>query len=127
MTATATNWGPPVVLSGSDVGGVKRRIVSALGPTTYSSGGNEFDCSADATDGFGNAFDAFNVVHSVKLIGIAPGTAASASTYQSTWIPATAYAAATGKLKVDDLLQATPAENAASLAALVFLFEVIGR
>ncbi len=127
MTATATNWGPPVVLSGSDVGGVKRRIVSALGPNTYSSGGNEFDCSADATDGFGVAFDAFNVVHSIKLISVGPGTAASASTYAMTYIPATAYAAATGKIKVDDLLQATPAENAASLAALTFVFEVIGR
>ncbi len=127
MTATATNWGPPVVININDAGGIKTRIVSALGPTTYSSGGNEFDCSSDATDGFGNVADAFTVVHSIECIGVAAGTAASASTYKFLYIPAASYAAATGKLKVDDVLQATPAENGASLAALTFLFRVTGR
>jgi hypothetical protein len=120
---TATNWGIVSVLAGDD-GGLKTRIVSALGPATYSSGGNEIDLSSDATDGLSNAYDMFAVVYGVEIIGV--GTAAS-NKYHATYVPAASYAAATGKIRLVDVEQATPAEPSGDLSTVAFTLRVTGR
>ena len=128
MAVTATNFGLPTVLAESNAGGVKKRLVSRPGPVSYSAGGAEFDCSSSAIDGFGNEYDGFTVVYGVTLVGLAPSATASNTTYKATYLPAAAYAAATGLVKLDHLLQATPAENAtADLSLVLFLFEITGR
>ncbi len=129
MAATTTNFGPHTVIGEDNSGGLKRRIVTSPGPASYTTGGGEFDCSSNTTDGMGTQYDALTVVYSIKVIGLAPAGTASNSKYKSTYLPATAYAAATGLLKLEDMIQATPAEATSSgdLSAIVFLIEVVGR
>jgi hypothetical protein len=116
------NFAAPTVLAAADVGGLKVRIISTTGPASYDAGGSELDLS-DSSDGFGNKFDAFSVVYSVQLGGIA----AASSKYQCVFVPGSSGAAATGKIKIHDSSQAADAEASGDLSAVTFYFLVTGR
>lgn len=123
--ATATNFSAITVLAEANVG-CKVRVVSALGPASYSTGGNEIDLSTDSTDGLGNFYDAFAVVYCVIPCG---SGAAADSKYDLRFLPAASGAAATGKVKVNDQSAAADAEVTAAvdLSAVTFYFLIVGR
>jgi hypothetical protein len=126
MAATSTNFGPPVVKQAADIGGLKIRIVSCVGPASYTTNGGEIDLSNDATDGLGNNFDRFTEVYCVNQCAI--GAHGNAK-YSVRYVPAASGAAATGTLKVLDQSAASDAEvsNATDLSSVTFYFLVIGR
>lgn len=121
--ATAGNFSALTVLGESN-NGLKTRVISCLGPATYSAGGSELDLSTDSTDGLGNYYDAMSVVYSVVLCGVG---AAASSKYQCAFIPGSSGAAATGKVKIHDTSQAADAEASGDLSSLTFYFMVTGR
>jgi hypothetical protein len=95
----------------------RRAIVTAACPASYDAGGSTIDLSAVTGGGFTKVFGA-------KLIGQA--TAAS-DRYQPTFIPAAAYAAATGKLKIRDINSTdAAAEASGDLSAVTLVLEVVG-
>lgn len=109
----------PTLISANDVGHQKRRIMSIVGSASYDVGGSIVDLST-ATLG---TYEGFSKVHGITQVG---GTAAAAGAYKLMFVPAAAYAAATAKIYVTLVEQATPAEASGSLAAVTFLIEVIG-
>ncbi len=121
---TAGNFGTLTVVAGSDSGGLKTRIISALGPATYSANGSELDLSSDATDGLSNKYDAFAVVYSVVQCGVG---AHAGDVYRCMYIPAASGAAATGTVKIRDLTASSDAEASGDLHATTFYFMVTGR
>jgi hypothetical protein len=111
-------FGTPTVLAASD-SGVKIRVISAAGPSSYDAGGSTIDLSSTAL----GAFDGFAAVYSVQLGGIA----AASSKYQCVFVPGASGAAATGKIKIHDSSQAADAEPSGDLSAVTFYFLVTGR
>ena len=97
----------------------KRILVSAVAPTTYVADGSGIDLSTW-----------FTQVYSVKCAGRAIAGATAGAGYSFTYIPAASYAAASGKIIVGLIWQATPAESAGidlSTTPGTVLFEVLGR
>lgn len=107
LTAVTAITGPTSDLSG------KRGVFTALLPASYDAGGSTLDLSSH-----------FALVHGVKFVGQA--TAAN-DKYHCTYIPAAAYAPATGLVKVRDLSAAADAEASGDLSAVTVRFEVVGR
>jgi hypothetical protein len=95
----------------------RRAVVTAVCPASYDAAGSTIDLSALTGGGF-------TKVYGAVLIGQA--TAAS-DRYQPTFVPAAAYAAATGKLKIRDINAADgAAEASGDLSAVTLVLEVIG-
>lgn len=96
---------------------VRKAIITAVCPASYDAGGSTIDLSALTSGGF-------TKVYGCVLIGQA--TAAS-DRYQPTFIPAAAYAAATGKLKIRDINSTdAAAEASGDLSAVTLVLEVTG-
>ena len=122
---TAGNFGTLTVLWEDNSGGCKKRGISCLGPATYTgTTGSELDLSSDATDGLGNGWDAFAAVYHVALGGVSP---AASTKYRTIYVPAAAGAPATGRVRIIDDEQATPAEPSGDLSGTTFYFVVMGR
>lgn len=97
----------------------RRAVLLVTGSASYATGGDTIDLSAVTGGGF-------TKVYGVKLIG--QPTAAS-DRYHPTFVPAAAYAAATGKLKIRDLNatdSAAEVSNTTDLSAVTWVFEVTG-
>lgn len=96
---------------------LRTAVVTATAPASYDAGGSVIDLSSLASGGF-------TKVYGVDLIGQA--TAAS-DRYQPTFVPAVAYAAATGKLKIRDINSTdAAAEASGDLSAVTFVLRVTG-
>lgn len=122
---TATAFATLTVKTAFDHG-AKMRVISCVGPTSYSTGGATLDLSSGSTDGLGNKYDGFVEVYSVSHCGIG---AAADSKYKCTYIPAGSGAAATGLVKINDVTATSGAEVTAAtdLHTSTFYFLVIGR
>jgi hypothetical protein len=107
LTSLTAVHGPMSDLTG------KKGIFTAVLPASYDAGGSVLDLSAH-----------FTYVHGVKFVGQA--TAAN-DKYYCTYIPAAAYAPATGLVKVRDLTAAADAEASGDLSGVTVRFEVEGR
>lgn len=88
-------------------------IFTATLPASYDAGGSVLDLSSY-----------FTYVHGVEVIGQATH---GDDKYYATYIPAAAYAPATGKIKVRDLTAASDAEASGDLSAVVLRLRVTGR
>lgn len=102
-----------------DYGTNSRSIfVSAVGPASYDADGSTIDLSTW-----------FTVVYKVKLAGRAPGGSTAGCGFDVIYKPATAYAAASGKLVISNIWQATPAEASGDMSTTpgTLLLEVCGR
>jgi hypothetical protein len=118
---TGTTW-----IADLDIGSnSKTSLISAVAPASYDANGSILDLS-EATLGSGHGFA---VVYSVKNAGLPVAGTKANSSYRATYAPATDYAAATGKVAIDHLFQATPAEASGDLSTTpgTMLFIVVGR
>lgn len=96
----------------------KECIISAICPASYDASGSTIDLSTW-----------FTQVYSVRIAGRAIGGAVAGAGYSANYIPATAYAAATGKIVMGLTWQATPAEASGDLSTTpgTLLLRVVGR
>ena len=96
----------------------KELLVSAICPASYDASGSTIDLSS-----------LFAEVYSVKVAGRAIGGAVAGAGFDAIYIPATAYAAATGKIVMSNIWQATPAEASGDLSTTpgTLLLRVVGR
>lgn len=91
------------------------------GSASYAVGGDTIDLSALTGGGFSK-------VYGVCTFGVGIGGGAN-DKYNVTFVPATGYAAATGKLKIRDLSavdSATEVSLATDLSAVTWIAQVIG-
>ena len=96
---------------------LRTAVVTATAPASYDAGGSVIDLSALTSGGF-------TKVYGVDLIG---QVTAASDRYQPTFIPAAAYAAATGKLKIRDINSTdAAAEASGDLSAVTLVLEVTG-
>lgn len=111
------------VLSCTPLGNEKRVVFTATGSASYDTNGSTINLG---TSGVLGPWAGFSVVYGVTLVGVA---AHGSSKYQFTYVPAAAYAAATGTLKAYDVSGASDAEVASTtdLSAATFIFEARGR
>jgi hypothetical protein len=109
------------ILKAEQLGSTKRVIMTAKGPASYDSGGSTLDLS-DTITALGGTLK-FTKVYGLGLIAV---SAHASSKYGVRYVPAAANAPATGKVKLDDLIQATPAEFTGDASGTTFTFEVIG-
>ena len=95
-----------------------KKLITAVCPVSYDASGSTIDLS-----GF------FTTVFECKYVGRAIGGAVAGAGYSATYIPATAYAAATGKIVMGLTWQATPAEASGDLSTTpgTLMLEVVGR
>lgn len=103
----------------------KKAIFTATSPASYDANGSVIDLS-EATIGSGHGFQ---VVYSVKVAGRPIAGATAGAGFDGIYIPAAAYDAATGKIIMSNIWQATPAEASGDLSTTpgVLLLEVTGR
>lgn len=102
-------------------GPIKRAVVTALGPASYDAGGSTIDLSS-AVSGLDGA-NTFTKVWGLNRLGV---SAHASSKYGIAYVPAASNAPATGKIKLDDLIQATPAEFSGDASGTTFTFEIVG-
>jgi hypothetical protein len=96
-------------------------VFSAVAPASYDAGGSTIDLSS--AGGLG-AWGCFQVVYSCVQCGF---DATANEKYKASFLPASAGAAATGKLKVRDESQAADAEASGDLSAVTMYFTAVGR
>lgn len=96
----------------NDGTGSRRILISAVCPATYDANGSTIDVS-EATLGSGHGLA---ICWSIKLAGRAIAGATAGAGYDVCYVPAAAYDAATGKLIVSYIWQATPAEASGDLS-----------
>lgn len=97
----------------------REALLVITGSASYATGGDTIDLSAVTGGGF-------TKVYGVQVIG--QPTAAS-DRYHITFVPAAAYAAATGKLKIRDLNatdSAAEVSNTADLSSVTWVVRVTG-
>ncbi len=100
---------------------LKKVTFTAVGPDTYDAGGSVLHLGV--AGGLGS-LGFVERVDGCVLIGV---SAHASSKWLCTYVPATAGAPATGKIKVDLLIQATPAEEGTTdMKATTFTFEAVG-
>lgn len=97
------------------VGEIKTIIMTIAGSASYDTGGSVLDLS-----------DLFTKVYGVEIIGVG---AAASSKYKGTFTPGASDAAATGKIKMNDITAASGAEvsSTTDLSALTFVVRVTGK
>lgn len=93
-------------------------LLTAVAPASYDANGSTIDLSTW-----------FAEVFECKLAGRPIGGATAGAGFDVIYVPATAYAAATGKLIVSNIWQATPAEASGDLSTTpgTLLLRAIGR
>lgn len=98
----------------------RRAVIVITGSASYATGGDTIDLSALAGGGF-------TKVHGVNFLAMGIGGAAN-DKYRLAYVPAAAYAPATGVLKIRDLSAASDAEVTATtdLSAVSWIAEVVG-
>jgi|GEM_PF-2285784 len=115
------------VLSVGVSGGQKKAIISCVGSASYATGGDILDLDVGTTA----ATSAMGGWAGFAVVDFVTGYAATAanSKYKCHYVRAASGAPATGLIKIDDMIQATPAEiaNATDLSGQTFYFEVTGR
>lgn len=102
----------------------KTSVVTAVCPASYDANGSVIDLS-EATLGSGHGFmEVFHVAVSRPIAGATAGAG-----FDGVYIPDTAYAAATGKIIMSNIWQATPAEASSDLSTTpgTLLLVVTGR
>jgi hypothetical protein len=102
-------------------GTIKRVILTVAGPASYDAGGSTIDLSSAVTALGGTL--TFTKVYGVDCIAV---SAHASSKFKATYVPAAGNAPATGKIKLDDLIQATPAEFSGDASGTTFTLEVVG-
>ena len=102
-------------------GSIKEVILDIVGPASYDAGGSTSDLSSTVTALAGTI--TFTKVWGVTLIAV---SAHASSKFGFAYVPAAANAPATGKIKLDDLIQATPAEFTGDASGTTFTIKVHG-
>ncbi len=103
---------------------LKTVTFTAVGPNTYDASGSVLDLSTAAA-GLGPLYGFKKRVDGCHMIGV---SAHASSKWLCTYVPAAAGAPATGLVKVDLLIQATPAEEGATdMHATTFTFVAFGE
>ncbi len=102
---------------------LKTVTFTAVGSALYDAGGSILDLSTAGGLGVTSGFK--KRVDGVHMLGV---SAHASSKWLCTYVPAAAGAPATGKLKVDLLIQATPAEEGATdMSGTTFTFVAFGE
>ena len=104
-----------------DQGSIKEVILDIVGPASYDAGGSILDLSSAVTALAGTI--TFTKVWGVTLIAV---SAHASSKYGVRYVPGASNAPALGKLKLDDLIQATPAEFTGDASGTTFTIKVHG-
>lgn len=102
-------------------GQTKRVVMTVKGPASYDAGGSTLDLSSAVAALAGTI--SFVKTWGVHLLGV---SAHASSKFKATYVPAAGNAPATGKIKLDDLIQATPAEFSGDASGTTFTIEVVG-
>lgn len=110
------------ILSNVMTAGQRRAVILCTLSASYATGGDTIDLSAlSAASGGG-----FTLVHGGHMIA---SPTAGNDKYLCTYVPAAAYAPATGLVKIRDASAASDAEvsNTTDLSAVTIIFEFIGK
>jgi hypothetical protein len=100
-------------------GAMKMVAITFTGSASYDAGGSAIDLSTSGVLGV----DGFATVYGVAQIGCSASTSGK---YRLTFLPAASDAAATGKIYITDIEQATPAEVSGNLSTTTFRVIVYG-
>lgn len=112
------SFAAPTVLGTSRVDKLKMITFTVVGSASYATSGDTLDLSAH-----------FPVRTDLVILRGVPTGGAADSKYRGTYVRAAAGASATGLVKFDDLIQATPAElaNTTDLSAVTFIGVAYGE